>query len=103
MLEKYLNYRTYDYASRLFEGLGLLVKADDYLFEANRNATVEQKTRISHHRYSLHEMMTNMSNEDKVKEKEIWIARLKSCANQNDFIKWLDPKKFNDCVENLTG
>jgi hypothetical protein len=102
-LERYLNYRTYDYASRLFEGLGLLVKADNYLFEANRDATAEQKARISHRRYSLHEMMTNMSNEDKVKEMDIWIARLKSCANQDDFIKWLDPKKFKDCVENLTG
>lgn len=97
-LERYLNYRTYDYASRLFEGLGLLVKADNYLFEANRYATAEQKAKISHRRYSLHEMMKNMSDEDKVKEIDIWIARLKSCANQNDFIKWLDPITFKASI-----
>jgi len=102
-LERYLNYRTYDYASRLFEGLGLLVKADNYLFEANRDATAEQKVRISHRRYSLHEMMKNMSDEDKAKEMDIWIARLKNRAYHDDFIKWLDPDKFKDYVENVTG
>ena len=102
-LERYLNYRTYDYASRLFEGLGLLVKADNYLFEANRDATAEQKVRISHRRYSLHEMMKNMSDEDKAKELDIWIARLKNRAYHDDFIKWLDPDKFKDYVENVTG
>lgn len=101
-LERYLNYRLNEYASRLFEGLGLLVIADFYLYEANRDATSEQKVKISHRRYSFHEMMANMAEEDKSKEVQTWIARLSSCASQNDFIKRVDPEKFMAYIENLS-
>ena len=98
-LERYLNFQINEYTSRLFEQLGLLVRADLYLHEAGRDATLEQKTKISHRRYSFHEMMSNMSAEEKGKELQIWVAHLNSYASQENYIKWLNQRTFTEYIE----